>query len=130
MNSDIIKSYLVSLGYDIDQPGLNKFQDALRASAAQVMKFTSGMTTSFVEAGVAAVTALTGIAAGTVALMSSTAKADLQFQLFARRLYMNVDAAKSLKIATDALGMDLQDIVLEALALLDQKRSKMNNAIK
>ena len=111
MAFDILKSYLVRLGYTVDSPSANKFNDALRAATANVTRFTTGMTTSFIEAGAAAVTALTAVGAGTIALMEQTARADLGYQLFARRMYMSVDAAKQLKIATDALGYSLEDIL-------------------
>jgi hypothetical protein len=111
MNANVIKSYLVQLGYDIDQPTLNKFNEAMRVTAQQVTKFTEGMATSFVEAGAAVVGTLTGIAVGTVAMMAETAKADLGFQLLARRMFMSVDAAKQYKIALDALGMSAEDVI-------------------
>ena len=122
MNTDVIKSYLVSLGYEVDAQSLNKFNDALRSTAAQVSKFTEGMTTAFVEAGAAVVTTLTAIAGGTVALMESTARADMGFALLARRMYMTKDAARSMKIATDALGYSIEDIVWGPAELRDRYR--------
>jgi len=37
MNPDILRSYLVSLGYTVDQPQLNRFNDALRQATASVL---------------------------------------------------------------------------------------------
>lgn len=111
MNTDVIKSYLVQLGYEIDKPTLTKFNDALRQTAQVVTRFAGGMTKDVVEAGLAVTTALTGIAAGTVALMQSTARADLGYQLLARRMYMTVDAARDMAIATKELGFSIEDIV-------------------
>lgn len=123
MNIDVIKSYLVQLGYEIDRPQLNKFNDALRATTANITRFTSGMATAFVEAGVAVTTALTAVATGTVALMESTARADLGFSLLARQMYMTKDAARSMKIATDALGYSIEDIVWGPAELRDRYRT-------
>lgn len=111
MNNDIIKSYLVSLGFKIDHPQLDQFNNALKQAGYEVTKLTSGMAKEFVVAGSVVAGALASVAAGTVALMDHTAQADLGYQLFARRMFMSTDAAKQLKIATDALGYSLEDIV-------------------
>src|SRR5580700_3585062 len=101
MDQSVIRSYLVSLGFDVDAIGRNKFDEALRTATASITHFTGGMAKSFIEAGAAVVGTLTAVATGTIAMMAETAKSDLQFQLLARRMYMTTDAAKSLKIATD-----------------------------
>lgn len=115
MDLDVIKSYLVSLGFAVDQPELAKFNDALRNVAVQVERVTTGtpfgMVSMFAKAGAAVAGILTTVAAGTVGLMDHVANADLGYQLFARRMFMTTDAAKNLKIATDALGVSLEDIV-------------------
>lgn len=111
MNSEIIKSYLVGLSWDIDSAGKNRFEDALRVGAQQVTKFTSGSARGFAEMGAVAITALTGIATTTVALMDSVASGDLQMQLFARRMYMSLPAAREYKMALDALGASAEDVI-------------------
>jgi|SRR5882724_1692174 len=111
MNPDILRSYLVSLGYTVDQPQLNRFNDALRQATASVLGFTGGMTTRFIEAGAAVVGALTGISTGTLALMDSVAQSDLGMQLFARHMYMTTEAARQMSTAQKALGYDLKDIL-------------------
>lgn len=107
----VIKEYLVRLGFDVKSNELAKFNDALRSATQQVERVTSGMTKAFVVAGGAVLTTLTAIATGTVGLMDHVAQSDLGFQVWARRMYLSTDAAKSLKIATDALGYSLEDIV-------------------
>lgn len=111
MNANVIKSYLVSLQYAVDSPSQKNFDESLRVVTQQITKFTDGMATKFIEAGAAVVGVLTGIATGTLALMSETAKQDLGFQLLARRMYMTESAAKSMKISLDALGYSIEDIV-------------------
>lgn len=114
MDISIIKSYLVELGFTVDHPQLTAFNDALRKTAAQVEKFTTGtfgIAGMFVKAGVAITTTLTSIAGATVGLMDHVAASDLGFQVMARRMFLGVDAAKSLKIATDALGYSLEDVI-------------------
>jgi soluble lytic murein transglycosylase-like protein len=111
LDVEVIKSYLVSLGFEVHHPELRKFQDALRTAGQDVERFTGGMLKGFVGAGTAVAAALTGVATATLGLIDHVAQADLGYQVFARRMYMNVDAAKQLKIATDALGYSLEDIV-------------------
>ena len=111
MDSSVIRSYLVRLGFLVDGQEKNKFDEALRIATSQITKFTEHMAKSFVEAGVVATTALTAIATGTAAMMFETAKADLGFALLARRMYMTKDAARSMQLALDALGVSAQDVI-------------------
>ena len=111
MDLNALKSYLVELGFEVDHPQLSRFNDALRSAGKLVEETTSGMVKSLLGAGAALTTALTGIATGTVALMDKVSQADLGYQLFARRMFMSTEAARALKIATDALGYSLEDIV-------------------
>ena len=124
MDLSVIKSYLVSLGFAVDQPQLKKFNDALRNISVEVERVTTGtpfgMASMFVKAGAAVTGVLATIAAGTVGLMDHVASADLDFQLLARRMYMSTDAAKSMKIATDALGYSLEEIVRGPKELQDR----------
>lgn len=115
MDISVIQEYLVSLGWKIDQQGLQRFQDALRKMTDAVEQATTGtpfgMATMFAKAGAAVTGTLTAIATGTVAMMNTVAQGDLQMQLFARRMFMGTDAARDLKFATDALGYSLEEIV-------------------
>lgn len=110
----VIRSYLVSLGFRIDNNQLRQFNDALRNISATVERATTGpqsIASSFVKTGAVIAGVLTAVAVGTVGLMERTASADLGYALFARRMFMTTDAARSMKIATDALGVSLEDIV-------------------
>lgn len=135
MDLDVIKSYLVSLGFKVNQPELAKFNDALRVASQQAERVTAGMAKTFVAAGAAVLTTLTAIATGTVGLMDHVAQSDLGFQVMARRMYLSTDAARSLKIATDALGYSLEDIVWgpkelqERFGILQSDQAKMMNGL-
>lgn len=114
MDIDVIKSYLVSLGFQVEHNELRKFEDAMRKVTNLVQQSTfgvGGIASTFLKAGTAVAGVLTGIATGAVGLMDNIAGADLEFQVFARRMFMSTNAAKSLKIATDALGYSLEDII-------------------
>jgi hypothetical protein len=106
-----IRSYLVKLGYAVDETSSRKFSDVLKRDAVEVAKFAGGAAIAFAEVGTAFVAAAAAVAGATVGLVSSVAKQDLSFQLYARRMYMGTDAARKLKIATDALGYSLEEII-------------------
>lgn len=115
MDVNVLQEYLVSLGWKIDQPGLQKFQDALRKATELVERATVGtpfgMASMFVKAGAVITGVLAGIASGVVGVANSVAQGDMDMQLFARRMFMGTDAARQLKYATDALGYSLEEIV-------------------
>jgi hypothetical protein len=111
LDISVIKEYLVRLGFDVRQPELQKFNDALRSATQQVEKISAGMAKTFVTAGGAVLTTLAAIATGTVGLAEHVSQSDLSLQVWAKRMYLSTDAARSLKNATDALGYSLEDII-------------------
>lgn len=103
---DVIKSYLVSLGFQIDQPGLDKWKREL----AKIEQMAKDMPLPWLRAAATIASALGSITLATAGLLDSLAQADLGYKKFALRMYMTEDAAKRMKIATDALGESLDDI--------------------
>lgn len=134
MDLSVLKSYMVSLGFDVNHQQMSQFNEAMRKVTRAVNTLTQGMagegaspTVSVVKAAAAVVGALTAVAAGTVAMMDKVAEADLGYQLFARRMFMSTDAAKRLKIATDALGYSLEDIVWGPPEVQERMRQLMKD---
>jgi hypothetical protein len=111
MPVNVIEAYLVSLGFHVDHLAAQKFEDAVKRAATATEKFAKDMTVGFVAAGGTIATVLTAVGAGTLSLMDRVSQADLGYQLFARRMFMGADAAKKLKIAADALGYTLEEII-------------------
>lgn len=110
-NSDILKEYLVALGFQIDRNEFAQFEDVLRQTAAQASSAASGTTAAWIKASGAILGSLAAVEGSLVGLMRHTAMADLNYQVFARRMFMSTDAARELKIATDELGYSLEDII-------------------
>lgn len=110
MDGRVIEEYLVSLGWKIDTPGYATFKGTLKRVEREVESHTSGITKLFVGAAATIIGTYAAIAGATIALMEHVAESDLGFQLYALRMYMSVDAAKKLKMATDALGHSLEEI--------------------
>ena len=108
--AEIIRSYLVELGFEIDNAALTKFKSAIDALSQLVQDKTMGMAKAYVSAAAEIVTALATVGVATASLFDKIAQADLGYQKYALHMYMAGDAAKQLKIVTDAMGESLEDI--------------------
>ena len=119
MIGQVIQSYLVSLGVQIDRPGFQQADATIRQTGATVERVTGSMGHSFAEmartitqASTLITSALTGVATAALGLMKSTASEDLAMQKYARSMMLGEDAAWRMKKATDALGESINDIAL------------------
>ena len=110
MDVNVIQEYLVSLGWKVDNAGLRRFTVALEQASQKVESHTTGVTRMFVKTAATVAGVYASIGAATVGLAEHVAKSDLGFQLYALRMHMSTEAAKKLKIATDALGYSLDEI--------------------
>ena len=110
MNPNVIKSYLVSLGFSADMGQFAKFQASLKDAGSLVGNFTGGAIKGFAKFESAVVSAYAAIGTATLAMMDKVAQADMGYQVLATRMFMSADAAKKMKIATDALGYSIEDI--------------------
>lgn len=109
---DVLKEYLVSLGFSVDSSSLNQARRAMSSAEDSVSQFSNSSITSFakVATGIA-----TFVAAANLALAKfvvDLAQADLQTEMFARKMWMSKDAAKAYQSSIDALGVSLNDLYL------------------
>jgi hypothetical protein len=107
---DVLKQYLVSLGFSVNNEQFNKMNQTLTDMSKTVQTHTEGMTKAFVVASTSIVSALGGVAVATAGLVDQVANADLAYQKFALRMYTTADVAKQLKIVTGAMGENINDI--------------------
>lgn len=119
MIGQIIQSYLVSLGVQIDKPGFQQADATIKQTGATVEKVAGSMGTSFgamaanfVKASTIISTALAGVTTSVVGLMTAAAKQDMEMQKYASSMMMGRDAAEQMKRATDALGESINDIII------------------
>jgi hypothetical protein len=110
MPANILDEYLVKLGAVVDQAGLNRFNAALDAVRKNTEWGTAAMARSMGTAAKEIIVGLAAIGAATVGLLDHVANADQQYRLFSMHMFMNKDAARSLKITMDALGESLDNI--------------------
>jgi hypothetical protein len=107
---EVLKSYLVSLGYDVDMTSYQKFDRTLKDAAHKVEGHTNGMGLAYVKAATIITSALASVGFATIGLLDKISGADLEYQKFAMHMLMGKDAAMRMKVATDALGESIEDI--------------------
>ena len=110
MDSEILKSYLISLGFRIDDVQYAKFQQAIINISKTVERHTTGWGKQFATAAGAIATSITAVSTAVYAMMDKVAKSEIGYKKFALQMYLNVDAARRMKIAMDALGESIEDI--------------------
>ena len=112
MIGQIIRSYLVSLGVQIDEPGFQQADTTIKRTGENIDRVTAGMARNFVKASTIISSAIASVTASAVGLMKATAQEDLAMQKYARSMMMSEEAAWNMKKATDALGESINDIAL------------------
>lgn len=112
MVGEVIQSYLVSLGVEIDQPGFREMQKTLNQTSQAVASAAGGWAKQFATAAGMIGVAVAGVTTASAGLMASAAKQDLAVEKYARSMLVGKDAAMEMKLAVDALGQSVEDIQL------------------
>lgn len=110
MATDVIRSYLVSLGFEVKGSELRQWENSLKdtqaltnnlavRSAADLLKWQTGILGIF--------TTVSGAIIGTI---DKVAMADQEYRLFGERMFMGTRQAREYKIALDALGQPIEAI--------------------
>ncbi len=107
-NADVIKSYLVSLGFTVDQPELNKFDAALKHATDTVSNSTGDIGKAMFGWQTAIVGAFSAVGLGVISLLDKTSQAQMGFENFALSMFMPLNQAKALKTALDAVGVSME----------------------
>lgn len=110
MDIEVLKSYLVSLGFDINQKQLGGFENALKQASGMVETNVGGMLKSLfkVQAGISG--SFTALSSGVVAMADHVAMADQKYRLLGMRMFLTKDAARTLDKSLEALGATLEDV--------------------
>lgn len=107
---DVIKSYLVSLGFAVNDAEFNKATQSMNDLNKTITSVTAGMAKQFAVAGTEVVGVLATITGATGALIKETAELDMQYQKFALRMWMAKDSAKDLQVTLKAMGESVEDV--------------------
>jgi hypothetical protein len=110
MGLDIIKSYLVALGFQVNNSEFDKANKAVDDLGKTVQSVTSGMTRSFVGAAGAIVGAIAAVTTATAGMIDAVSKADLQYEKLALHMYTTKQVAKELKTVLDTMGESMDDV--------------------
>lgn len=110
MSTSYVDEYLVKLGASVDQSGLARFHQALREASAVSEASAANIAGAFVKAQTEIIAGFVAIGSAAVGLVDKVAMADQSYRLFALHMYMSKDAARSLKVAMDALGEPLENL--------------------
>jgi hypothetical protein len=101
---------MVRLGASIDQSGLNRFHQALKEATSVSEASAASIAGAFFKAQSEIVGGFLAIGTAALGLVDKVAMADQSYRLFALHMYMSKDAARSLKVAMDALGEPLENL--------------------
>lgn len=111
---NILDEYLVKLGAVVDASGMARFQQALRETSMLVDANAVNMAKSALKIEGALVGAFATVGLAAIGLADKVAMADQEYRLFALHMYMSKDAARSLKVAMDALGQPLENLAWDS----------------
>lgn len=113
--SDIatLKSYLVDLGFNVNQSQYNKFTSTLKESALAVTKEVEGIAGSLIKWQTSIIGMFAAVSGAVIGTMDKVAMADQEYRLFGERMFMDTEHARSMKIALDALGVSLEDVAFD-----------------
>lgn len=109
---DIIKEYLVGLGFNVDKNSLDQAKNAMGEAEKTVSKFAGASVTQFAVAGIAVTAFVATATIGIAKFLEGLAKTDLESQKLARQLWMSKDNAMAFNNTLKAMGANLQDLYL------------------
>ena len=126
---DVLREYLVSLGFSINTQQLNQFRNVLVSANNAVRTMTTATSAQFLTAGTAVVSF---VAAGTLALghfMTDLANTELKMQMMARQLFTSTENATTYINTLGAMGRTLDELRLspELIKQFQELRSQALN---
>jgi len=110
MSDNILDSYLVALGFSVDQPQLLKFKSSLVAAEGFVTSSTGGIVADFLKFEAAGIGAFAAVGFGAIGFIEKLAMTDQQMRLFGMRSFMTTQQARAVQTSLDVLGASLDDV--------------------
>ena len=83
MIGEVIQEYLVALGAKIDKPGFREMDQTIQQSGELITRATGSWAANFVKASTIIASAIAGVKAATLGLMTAAAKQDLEMEKYA-----------------------------------------------
>lgn len=114
MNEDVLRSYLIKLGVDVDTSTFSKMKNLLKDVENAIGKHASSTAMQMTKGAGITVGAYATVMVSIGKLIKKVADADMQYQLLAQKMYMSAEAVKAFKQATDTLGHSIDEIAWNA----------------
>lgn len=108
--TDYLKEYLVKLGFKVDNQQYNQFKKALQGAEGDTKTFSSGMTANMATSAAAVLTFVAAANVGIASYLGSLARADMDTELFARRMWITADQGKAIQESLKATGRSMEDV--------------------
>ena len=107
---NVIKEYLVSLGFNINKNSLSDALELVDLGSQKINSLTSSMSSNLAKGslGIISMTAAAVVSVGK--LVSSVADADMATQNAANSMWMNVDAYRVTQDAVESLGYSMNEL--------------------
>lgn len=109
---ETIKSYLVSLGFAVDQNSYNEATKSMDNAEKSVAHFAGSAVAKFAAAGAAVTTFVATAVVGIAKFIGGLAQADLANEKLARQLWTTKENAAAFNNTLKAMGVSLQDLYL------------------
>ncbi len=110
MARNILKEFLVSLGFEVDEGAYQAASRKVKAFEEKAAKMTEAIGKNAEKGAKVTVAALSSMTAGVAAYVAGVAKADLETEKFARRMWMTEENARSLQNSLAAMGESMDSI--------------------
>lgn len=107
---DVIKEYLVSLGFNVNKNSLSDALDTVNFGTDKMVSMVSKMTSSLAKGTVGIITLVSSAVVAVGKLIVSVADADMQMQNAANSMWMNVDAYRVTEDAVTSLGYSMNEL--------------------
>jgi hypothetical protein len=112
VGAEVLREYLVKLGFSIDNTAQAKIKETLTVLEKQLDSLSKSKAFSVLTHGALAyVGAISAVVTASAGLMQHVAEADMHYQKLALSMHMSTQNAKEMTIAQKALGSSLEEIV-------------------
>lgn len=107
---NVMKEYLVSLGFNVDRNKLSDALDVVKLGEGKISSLVSKMSTSLGKGTAGIVTMIASAVVAVGKFTTSVAEADMATQNAANSMWMNVDAYRVTQNAVESLGYSMNEL--------------------
>lgn len=109
MAENIIKSYLVKIGFESDTQAFRKLDQMMAQAEESVTSHTSGMVKKILQAQGAIVGGFTAVTTAIITMADRIAMTDQKYRLMGQRMMLTTESARKLDMIAKALGTSLDE---------------------